>query len=75
MNYKKGQKILFYIKRYRCWMRGTIKEEAKFDKDLNCYCYSIKDLSNSNWAVQAGLVTDKEKPNMRIFNPTTLRFE
>lgn len=72
--FKKNQEILFYVKRYRCWLLGTIREEAKFDKELNCTVYSIKDETGSNWAVQDCLVTNKPKKGMKIMSLKIFKF-
>ena len=72
--FKKGEQVFFYVKRFRCWMKGIVTKECEYDEDLECNCYSLKDETGSNWAVQDGLLTQDFKKGMRVFNPKTFTF-
>ena len=71
--FKKGQDVLFYVRRYRLWILGKVHKELEYDPDLKCNIYLIKDETGSNWAVEEGLVTNQPKKGMRICNLRTFK--
>ena len=75
MTLKQNQEVLFYVKRHRCYIKGTVKQLPEFDETLNCMICTIKDETGSNWAVQPELITTQIKKGMKIFNSKTFKIE
>lgn len=55
--FQNGQRVKFYVKRFRKWFEGTVEgEDESLTKEVNTLCYHIRTDRGFLWGVENTLI-------------------